>query len=125
MPIQSHADAEVGRIQEHIRHEKYDSNNPTGPHDIALLHLRHPAQHTRPAKLISPDQERLVYPGAVFTVAGWGATTEGGESVDLLNAVELPIVSNTKCGDEAHYGLLNRIHATQLCAGKEDGKQVI
>lgn len=88
---------------------------------MALLLLEGHAQRTRPAQLVSPEQEKLIYTGAVFKVAGWGAHSESGESADVLTEVELPIVSNSKCGNRDHYGLIHKIYPTQFCAGYDAG----
>jgi len=54
------------------------------------------------------------------TVAGWGATSEGGAGSDRLKEVALPIVSDAQCA--AHYGS-STVAATEVCAGYPEGGQ--
>ena len=63
-----------------------------------------------------------MYPGATFTVAGWGAMGEGRAAAATLQAADIPIISNTKCGDRDHFGLLHNVYPTQICAGLENGQ---
>ena len=55
-------------------------------------------------------------PGAVATVAGWGAKFEGGETTDEQREVDIPLISNAQCN--AAYGY---ILDDMLCAAVDGG----
>ena len=55
-------------------------------------------------------------PGAVATVAGWGAKFEGGETTDEQREVDIPLSSNAQCN--AAYGY---ILDDMLCAAVDGG----
>ena len=77
-------------------HPDYD-----GDHDIAVLILERPSSQ-QPIAWAQPGDESLYAPGTIATVAGWGATSEGGSSSSQLLEVDLPIISDTDCA--AYYG---------------------
>ena len=59
--------------------------------------------------------------------AGWGRTQEGGKSANVLQEIQLPIVSNKEC--KASYAAINKVASEKqfdnavICAGyKEGGK---
>jgi secreted trypsin-like serine protease len=84
--------------------------------------LDQPAKYTTVARLLAPDEGRLIYPGATFTVAGWGALKEKGKSFPFMTEVKVPIVSNEVCADDKHYGSINKeVYPTNLCAGFDEG----
>lgn len=100
---------EVSEI--HI-HPEYD-----GDHDVAVLRLARPSsQQVLP--YAHPGDESLYAPGALLTVAGWGATSEGGSTSSRLLEVDLPAISDADC--QAHYGS-QVAPAYELCAGYPEG----
>ena len=103
-----------------IRHPNY--NNSTLDFDIALLKL---ASAATPSNFVStvpllrsPADDALVASGAMTWVTGWGLTSNGSGATtsQILMEVELPIVSNTACGQ-----VWNGITANMLCAGYTEG----
>ena len=67
--------------------------------DIAVLTLETAVPLTskvRPICLPSISDTNT-YEGETGTVAGWGLTEDGQESVDQLLTVDVPIISNTQC----------------------------
>merc|ERR1712226_1470069 len=85
----------------------------TMDNDIAIIHLESPFVFNQRVKPISPCSSE--YSGAV-TVAGWGATAEGGQGARTLQKVELQTVSGTTCNWS--YG---SITDNMVCAGVDAG----
>lgn len=83
------------------RHPQYNSRN--GKNDLAVLHLESPVSYTdliHPACL--PKNEPLRSKSFVDFqpfVAGWGRTQEGGKSAEILQELQLPVLSNQVCHD--------------------------
>ena len=68
--------------------------------DVAVLTLETAVPLTtnvRPICLPSISDTSKTYEGVTGTVAGWGRTQTGQESVDQLLTVDVPIISNTEC----------------------------
>jgi secreted trypsin-like serine protease len=88
--------------------------------DIALLKLASPAQLNARVQvatlLTSPIHDHWLTPGTLATVTGWGTTSEGGYTSNLLMKVSLPIVSNSVCS-MAYRGITDNM----LCAGYMEG----
>ena len=77
--------------------------------DVAVLTLEtavHLSSSVRPICLPSISDTSKTYEGVTGTVAGWGLTENGQESVTQLLAVDVPIISNTEC--KSHYKWLKR-----------------
>lgn len=92
-------------------HPDYSTTN-----DIAVLILDRPASQ-QPIALAQPGDEHLYGVGDLVTVAGWGATSEGGSTSDILLEVDVPVVSDADCG--AYYGTFDG--PSEVCAGTEEG----
>lgn len=93
-------------------HPDYD-----GDHDIAVLILER-ASSAQPIAYAQPGDEALYAPGTLATVAGWGATSEGGSGSSDLLEVHLPIISDADCA--AYYGS-STDGASEVCAGVPEG----
>ena len=68
--------------------------------DVAVLTLETAVPLTssvRPICLPSLSDTSNTYEGETGTVAGWGLTEDGQESVGQLLEVDVPIISNTQC----------------------------
>ena len=121
--IQVHSGAELDSggtiydVDSVIVNEKYDDG--TENNDVALIHLakRFTGQPIRLAG--ADDAKRLIEPGALVTVLGWGLTTEGGEVSNLLRSVTVQIVNNKICNGLASYPGL--ITDAMVCAGFAEG----
>jgi hypothetical protein len=91
-----------------------DYGDPTGSsNDVALLTLSEPAPY-QPLPLVKPDETDLWDPGTVATIVGWGTTSYGGETSNVLMEAEVPIVSDLDCDDA--YGP-DFDEETMVCAG--------
>ncbi len=91
-------------------------------HDIALLKLEPPLDLTDPKVGIIPivtaanAAAGMTNPGVVSTITGWGATSQGGSSSDILQVVDVPIVSNEDAMEIGGYNP-GSISEDMLCAG--------
>jgi secreted trypsin-like serine protease len=103
-------------VSQVIPHPDYDPSS--NDNDVALLQL------PTPATLI-PDQVEVVLlnreaditAGTLATVTGWGTTSFGGNIADILQEVEVPVVTNQVC-NQAYFGAIT---PNMLCAGFEEG----
>ncbi|WP_328989258.1 trypsin-like serine protease [Kribbella sp. NBC_01245] len=83
--------------------------------DWALIRLSSPI--TGVATL--PITTTTAYDTGLFTVAGWGAATEGGAQQRYLLKAQVPYVDDVTCRDASSY-YSDLIFAAELCAGKMD-----
>jgi len=104
-----------------VVHPSYDSN--IFDDDIALVKLSSPVTLNSTVSTIvplTPEDGSLADPGVTATVTGWGTTSSGGPSSDVLLQVEVPIVSTSDCNSSTSYN--GGITVNMLCAGSiEDG----
>ncbi|XP_051871200.1 enteropeptidase [Pristis pectinata] len=94
-------------------------NKRTKDNDIILLHLKSAvsySEYIQPACL--PDRKQRFSPGMICSIAGWGDTTEGGSSANILQEAEVPLIANQKCQEQ-----LPQFNITQsmICAGYQEG----
>ncbi|CAL4156037.1 unnamed protein product, partial [Meganyctiphanes norvegica] len=86
--------------------------------DFALLELEQEIPFNsviRPVCL--PEDDSKTYAGVTATVSGWGHTTNGGLSADVLMEVDVPIDAQADCR-----GDLGPFEDTKICAGPLPGK---
>merc|ERR1712088_431569 len=104
-------------ISEIIMHPDYNSN--TVDQDFALLRMANPIDwaanpNTRPACL--PEYTAGDYDQWMSTVTGWGTTSSGGPTSNVLLEVDVKVISNSECN--AAYG---GITSNMLCAADASG----
>lgn len=96
-------------------HEDYDTETSTN--DLALLFLdnsdRTTISNIKPASLSANPTLPENLDTAI--VAGWGATSFGGDEAEELLEVEVPIISNSVCRSAG--GPYSDITDSQICAG--------
>lgn len=119
-----HVDVNIVRM---TRHPQYNSRN--GHSDIAVLYLANDVQFTDTiGPVCVPDKvsfESRSLIGYTPFVAGWGRTKEGGESANILQEVQLPILANNQCKER--YRTQNRLISEDqfdeatICAGVLSG----
>ncbi len=103
-------------VAESHPHPEYSS--VTSDNDIALLKLSSPATIIAgQVETISLNTESDLAEGLLSTVIGWGTTSSGGNVSDVLQEVELPILSNETCAGS--YG--STITSNMVCAGYAEG----
>jgi secreted trypsin-like serine protease len=96
--------------------------DPTAGKDVALLHLRTPLDLTGPNARSIPlvtatdATNGATAPGVTSTVTGWGTLSSGGPTPDILQEVDIPLVSNAQAQNQ--YGPQGvTITSDQLGAG--------
>ena len=100
------------------RHQEW--NRISYENDIALLKLERAASEAVPiVALSSANADRLFYEGVLAFAAGWGRTSEGGDSPDELRHVGLIVISREVCGGPQSYP--GQIKAYMFCAGFVEG----
>jgi trypsin len=65
-------------------------------YDAAVLTLNADVTNIQPIKLATARQDELEKPGRNLTVAGWGTTSEGGNTSDRMREVSVPVVSDAR-----------------------------
>ncbi|WP_369600449.1 serine protease [Hahella sp. SMD15-11] len=102
-------------IDKIVVHPKYGKVSNENAYDIALLRTSQAIPSAYSPILIGEQKDTK--PGTLTTVAGWGATKEGGWASDVLMKVDVPLVSLSAC--RASYG--NDIEDHNVCAGLPKG----
>ena len=103
-------------VSEIIIHPDWDWS--TFDNDIALLRLSSPSSQET-LSTVEPGDESLFASGVSATVTGWGALSEGGAGSNVLQQVNVDIVSNAVANaPEAYDG---RVTANMIAAGFAEG----
>lgn len=107
---------ETHRVSKIIVHSSYRSS--TSDYDYALLKLttssRKKVVALNTTEVSIPSNENV---SPLVTVAGWGATREGGSVSTRLLKVSVPLITQTKC-NQAYGG---DITSRMICAGRTSG----
>ncbi|XP_036425941.1 transmembrane protease serine 6 isoform X1 [Colossoma macropomum] len=107
---------EALRVSHIHLHQYYDDE--THDYDLALLRLDRPVSSgtlAQPACL--PSHTHQLEPGLLCWVTGWGALREGGSTSDVLQKVDVRLVSEDACIRSYGYIITPRM----LCAGYRSG----
>lgn len=86
--------------------------------DISILVLAENVANYNPIDALDSDGGYHDNVGTDMTVAGWGATSEGGSGPDAPLRVAVPIVSHSQCN--TWYGA-GSITNDMICAGLQEG----
>lgn len=109
------------QVAEIIRHENYRTNKYGIPeNDVALIRLATPLQldaTRQPIPLYDFKEEAV--PGIKATITGWGATYQGGSTSEVLQIVNVPVVSKSDCNSA--YTSYGGVPAGQICAAYPQG----
>ena len=98
-------------VDQIIIHPQYSGNSLNN--DYALLHLTSPVTTFEPIQLCTDtahDEEPVM-----STTMGWGATSSGGSSSNILLEVDVPI--DDSCGGYSNSDITNNM----ICAGYSSG----
>ncbi|XP_068231254.1 transmembrane protease serine 9-like [Palaemon carinicauda] len=98
-----------------FHHSYYDST--TLDHDIGILWIYSPATFSERVKPVCLPDVSKNYNGFKAVTSGWGTLAEGGSQPDILNEVEVPIITNTACNAN-YYG---EVTDNMICAGYPEG----
>jgi secreted trypsin-like serine protease len=88
----------------------------TSGYDITLLKLSAPAAQA-PTRVAGASEGSLWTAGTTETIAGWGTTSEGGDTPDTLQEAQVPITTDAYCAGA--YSDFDP--ATMVCAGFPQG----
>ena len=88
----------------------------TPGHDITLLALASSSTKA-PTKVAGSGEGSLWTAGTLETIAGWGTTSEGGDTPDTLQEAQVPITTDASCA--AAYSDFDG--QTMVCAGFAQG----
>lgn len=91
----SGSDGVLTRVAKFVWHERYNSS--IYDNDVALIHLESPLPLNHHSIVPVSLASEIPNAGDVVTITGWGALKEGGASPEVLQAVDIPIVSNEEC----------------------------
>ena len=97
-------DGLVVRVKRVLIHYGYDGNH----NDVSLVELSEPVSLSIPTVLIGDAPQ-----SGTATAIGYGLTTEGGVSSDVLMQVDVPIVSNEVCSSS-----YQDVTPSKMCAGR-------
>ena len=89
----------------------------TQRNDLSILTLSR-ASTKAPTKVAGASERSIWNPGVLETIAGWGATEEGGDLPDTLQKAGVPITTDGYCADA--YGS-DFDPVTMVCAGYPQG----
>lgn len=84
--------------------------------DVSVLKLTRASSKT-PTKVAGAGERGLWTAGTVATIAGFGATSEGGDAPDTLQKAQVPITTDAYCGS----AYSNFDPASMVCAGYPEG----
>ena len=98
-----------------VVHQGYDRR--THENDIALVKLKSPAANGKIIPLATKATPIDV--GEFLEVTGWGTTSEGGSTPDVLLKAKVPYVTNETCNAPASYD--GAILPGMMCAGDSKG----
>jgi len=110
-------------VTKFVLHPLYNSLRSFS-HDVSLLKLDFPvdyAPHIQPVCLPHPGDDFL---GVLATVTGWGRLEFREDRPTLLQHVEIPLISNSKC--ESMFDTQRtpeKIIPQMMCAATEDGRK--
>jgi secreted trypsin-like serine protease len=113
--IGGHRDGEGERVpvRSVVAHQNYLA---TKGYDISLLKLSR-ASTKAPVKVAGAGERALWNPGVMETIVGWGRTTEGGETPDVVQEAQVPITTDAYCA-----GIYPEFAVrTMVCAGYPEG----
>jgi secreted trypsin-like serine protease len=88
----------------------------TSGYDITLLKLASPAAQA-PTQVAGASEGSLWTAGTTETIAGWGTTSEGGDTPDTLQAAQVPVTTDAYCAGA--YSDFDP--TTMVCAGFPQG----
>ena len=102
-----------------IRHPDFDTQGRSLLGDLALIHLKSPANVT-PIGLIDTNDRKYEIPNNTVDVIGFGIydTTSWGSQPDMLQIANIKVIANSLANAPERYNGL--IDTTMICAGRID-----
>lgn len=110
--------ANISQVTQIFIHPGYNSN--TSDNDIALLQVANPFSEVPKLRMLAANEEDTrAAAGRTATAIGWGSTRSGGNTVDRLRKVDIPIVGRARCRN-AYQPERIQITGRMICAGDLD-----
>ncbi|XP_050435719.1 vitellin-degrading protease-like [Adelges cooleyi] len=111
----------VHRVANIHRHQ--DFRLSTFDNDIAVVELKEPVHVENPWVRLAclPTTSDVSYEGSKGTVIGWGRLGERKKSSNILQKVDVPIISNENCKEMGYAA--EKITENMICAGYKEGQQ--
>ncbi|CAH0553081.1 unnamed protein product [Brassicogethes aeneus] len=106
---------QVVKVKKIYIHPKYDDS--TTDYDISILELKNEITIENAKPIPLAPAKSYVAPGSIATITGWGDTQEYGNLANVLQMVQIPIVSTEAC--KQAYG--EDITERMICAGYTEG----
>ncbi|CAG2167924.1 unnamed protein product [Oppiella nova] len=111
------------RVQRIFVHKLYDER--LMQNDIALYKLAEPINFNKTSNIAPvclPDSHwhQRDYTNQMVQLVGWGTTSAGGRTSDILRQVQVPIITNKDCA-RSYNALM--VTSKQMCAGYAAGKR--
>jgi secreted trypsin-like serine protease len=106
------------RVAEQLVHEEYNAAN--NDLDVMLVRLAEPLrfnEYITPVCLPNSDLE--LPSGTKCYTTGWGTLSSGGYMPDVLQQVQVPLISKEACNQPEWYD--GEITDAMVCAGYEEG----
>lgn len=104
------------KVAKSTPHPNYNPN--TTNNDFLLIKLSTPVTN---AKLVKVNENQsLPADGSPVTVAGWGATSEGGNLSNVLLEVSVNTMSNVACQQTSANPAYSSVTDKMLCAARRD-----
>ncbi|UYV78008.1 ST14 [Cordylochernes scorpioides] len=109
------------RVQVVAAHPKFDKR--TFEYDLALLRFYEPVEfRTNVLPVCVPNNLTANYVGRLATVAGWGRLYEEGPLPNVLQEVQVPVITNRQCEEMyRRAGFVEDIPDIFICAGRPEG----
>lgn len=109
-------------VKRMVIHRHY--NAQTFENDLALLEMESPVEFLPHVVPICLPHRTEVFTGKMAFVTGWGKLTHGGDVPNILQEVQVPIVTNGDCQKMYLYaGHEKMIRSHFVCAGYSRGGQ--
>ncbi|XP_075708039.1 transmembrane protease serine 12 [Rhinoderma darwinii] len=111
-------DKQTSQIKQIITHKNFDTK--TMDNDLALLELANPVEYTDYIQPVCLATGVLhLDPLTQCFITGWGTTSSGGESSDILQEAQIDRIPTSLCNSSGWYNGL--VTDNMICAGFEDG----
>ncbi|CAL1291134.1 unnamed protein product [Larinioides sclopetarius] len=112
----------IRNVKRMVVHRHY--NAQTFENDLALLEMEAPVEFLPYVVPICLPHRNEDFTGKMAFVTGWGKLTAGGDVPNILQEVQVPIVSNGECQSMFYQaGHHKAIRSNFVCAGYTNGGQ--
>ncbi|XP_058842223.1 ovochymase-2-like [Acipenser ruthenus] len=108
-------------VVDYFINPKFNVQNPVN-FDVALVRLKGKIKFgTRVQPVCLPDETQVFPAGTMCIGSGWGKTLEGGDVSEILQEVDLPLISPQQCNKVLTTLKIASMDETMVCAGFPEG----